>query len=27
LKIGLVSFHPSSSALEDTYLNLIKETL
>ncbi|OLD12768.1 MAG: hypothetical protein AUI50_07380 [Crenarchaeota archaeon 13_1_40CM_2_52_14] len=27
LKIGLVSFHPSSSALEDTYLNLIKATL
>ncbi len=27
LKIGLVSFHPSSSALEDTYLNLIKDTL
>ena len=27
LKIGLVSFHPSSSALEDTYLNMIKATL
>ena len=27
MKIGLISFHPSSSALEDTYLNLIKATL
>ena len=27
LKIGLVSFHSSSSALEDTYLNLIKATV
>ena len=27
LKIGLVSFKPSSSSLEDTYLNLIKDTL
>jgi len=27
LRIGLVSFHPSSSALEDTYLNMIKATL
>jgi ABC-2 type transport system ATP-binding protein len=27
LKIGLISFHPSSSALEDSYLNLIKATL
>lgn len=26
MKIGLISFRPSSSALEDTYLNLIKET-
>ena len=26
MKIGLISFHPSSSALEDTYLNLIKDT-
>jgi ABC-2 type transport system ATP-binding protein len=27
MRIGLISFHPSSSALEDTYLNLIKATL
>lgn len=27
MKIGLVSFKPSSSTLEDTYLNLIKDTL
>ena len=27
MKIGLVSFKPSSSSLEDTYLNLIKDTL
>lgn len=27
LKIGLISFHPSGSALEDTYLRLIKDTL
>src|SRR5690348_5252161 len=27
LKIGLISFRPSSSALEDTYLKLIKDTL
>ena len=27
MKIGMVSFRPSSSALEDTYLNLIKDTL
>ncbi len=27
MKIGLISFRPSSSALEDTYLNLIKDTL
>ena len=27
LRIGLISFHPSSSALEDTYLKLIKDTL
>jgi len=27
MKIGMISFRPSSSALEDTYLNLIKDTL
>ena len=27
LKIGMISFHPSASALEDTYLRLIKDTL
>ena len=27
MKIGLISFRPSSSALEDTYLKLIKDTL
>ncbi len=27
MKIGMISFHPSASALEDTYLNLIKDTL
>jgi ABC-2 type transport system ATP-binding protein len=27
LKIGMISFRPSASALEDTYLNLIKDTL
>jgi ABC-2 type transport system ATP-binding protein len=27
LKIGLISFHPSGSALEDTYLKMIKDTL
>jgi ABC-2 type transport system ATP-binding protein len=27
MKIGMISFHPSSSALEDTYLRLIKDTL
>jgi ABC-2 type transport system ATP-binding protein len=27
LRLGLVSFRPSSSALESTYLNLIKDTL
>jgi ABC-2 type transport system ATP-binding protein len=27
MKIGMVSFRPSASALEDTYLNLIKDTL
>ncbi len=27
MRIGLISFHPSSSALEETYLNLIKATL
>ena len=27
LKIGLISFRPSSSALEDTYLRLVKDTL
>jgi ABC-2 type transport system ATP-binding protein len=27
LRIGLVSFRPSSSALEDTYLRLVKDTL
>jgi ABC-2 type transport system ATP-binding protein len=27
LKIGMISFRPSSSALEDTYLSLIKDTL
>ncbi len=27
MKIGMISFHPSTSALEDTYLNLIKDTL
>src|SRR5438552_2678656 len=27
LKIGIISFHPSASALEDTYLRLIKDTL
>lgn len=27
LKIGLIGFHPSSSALEDTYLRLVKDTL
>ena len=26
LRVGLVSFHPASSALEDSYLNLIKES-
>ena len=26
-KIGMISFRPSASALEDTYLNLIKDTL
>lgn len=27
LKIGMLSYHPSGSTLEDTYLNLIKDTL
>jgi ABC-2 type transport system ATP-binding protein len=27
MKIGMISFRPSSSALEDTYLRLIKDTL
>jgi len=27
MKIGMISFRPSSSALEDTYLNMIKDTL
>jgi len=27
MKIGMISFHPSTSALEDTYLKLIKDTL
>jgi ABC-2 type transport system ATP-binding protein len=27
MKIGMVSFHSSASALEDTYLKLIKDTL
>ncbi len=27
MKIGMISFRPSASALEDTYLNLIKDTL
>ena len=27
LKIGMLSYHPSASTLEDTYLNLIKDTL
>src|SRR6266705_1012321 len=27
LKIGMISFHPSATALEDTYLRLIKDTL
>ena len=27
LKIGVNSFKPSSSALEDVYLNLIRETV
>jgi ABC-2 type transport system ATP-binding protein len=27
MKIGMISFHPSASALEDTYLRLIKDTL
>ncbi len=27
MKIGMISFRPSSSALEDSYLNLIKDTL
>src|SRR5438309_1083614 len=27
LKIGMISFHPSASALEETYLRLIKDTL
>lgn len=27
MNIGLISFRPSSSTLEDTYLNLIKDTL
>jgi ABC-2 type transport system ATP-binding protein len=27
MKIGMISFRPSSSALEDTYLSLIKDTL
>ena len=27
MKIGMISFRPAASALEDTYLNLIKDTL
>ena len=27
MKIGMISFHSPTSALEDTYLNLIKDTL
>ncbi len=27
MRIGMISFHPTSSALEDTYLNLVKDTL
>jgi len=27
MRIGMISFHPASSALEDTYLNLVKDTL
>src|SRR6266849_5750374 len=27
MKIGMISFHPSASALEETYLKLIKDTL
>jgi hypothetical protein len=27
MRIGMISFRASSSALEDTYLNLIKDTL
>lgn len=27
LRIGLISFHPSGSSLEDTYLKMIKDTL
>jgi ABC-2 type transport system ATP-binding protein len=27
LKIGVISFHPSSSALEDSYLKLVKDTM
>jgi ABC-2 type transport system ATP-binding protein len=27
MRIGMISFKPSASALEDTYLNLIKDTL
>jgi hypothetical protein len=27
LKLGVVSFQPTSSALEESYLNLIKDTL
>jgi ABC-2 type transport system ATP-binding protein len=27
MRLGMLSFRPSASALEDTYLNLIKETL
>src|SRR6266852_6977309 len=27
MRIGMISFHPAASALEDTYLNLVKDTL
>ena len=27
MRIGMISFHPSASALEDTYLKLVKDTL